>query len=923
MSPPGRLKTCRSGAMIESTPAECDARVKVVSFCTDRVHRFLPLQGPLAKDPTAQILHYLLSALAIWLTFSTLLVYLFTAVVARLNLFLVPSLLVMLLVALVLLRRGFLRAAGVVYLAGMLLYVTVIIVLTGGIRNAPGLVFYAALPISAAWLFGYRATLWMAGVCVSIPLVLTLFDLGGVNLHPFLPAKPLAAWSFLVMAILIAALPVALVLRTLRDALAESHRSEQVLATELDTAQRLRQVATQSITSAGMQALYDQILDTALTIVHADLASIQMLYPERGSGGELRLLGHRGFSPEAAKRWEWVSRDSRTTCGEALRTSRKITVADVRKCDFMAGSEDVKAFLEAGIHAAQSLPLVSRSGVLLGMVTAYWRQPHEQSESELRAWDILARLAGDVFERARADAVLSESQQRLASIYDTVRDVIFHLAVEPDGQFRFASVNAAFLRVTGLSAEAVIGRTVNEVIPEPSLTMVLGKYRQAIEGHTSVLWEETSDFPTGRLTGEVSLTPVFDNTGKCTHLVGSVHDITERKRAETALRRAQEQSFARQKLESVGTLAGGIAHDFNNLLGGVLAHAELALGELAAGSRPEDELKAIRNAAIRGSEIVRELMIYAGKDSEIRGLVDVSQIAKEMLELLRVSVSKHARLETDLGQHLPAVRTNAAQVRQIVMNLITNASEALGERDGVIRVTTRCVRVDPDSSTVMSGRLAHGDYLQLEVSDTGCGMSAETRARAFDPFFTTKSAGRGLGMAVVVGIVRSLGGEIHVDSEPGKGTKFQVLLPCGKAQAEATTDTMCGSEEFVHPSKECTVLIVEDEVPLRQAVVKKLRNSGFVVLEAPDGSAAIDLLKSNGDKIDVMLLDMTVPGTRSVEVVAEAAQTRPNIRVILTSAYSQEMVTAPLSTSQIRDFIRKPFQLGDLVETLRRASSAS
>jgi PAS domain S-box-containing protein len=199
----------------------------------------------------------------------------------------------------------------------------------------------------------------------------------------------------------------------------------------------------------------------------------------------------------------------------------------------MAGSEDVKAFLEAGIHAAQSLPLVSRSGVLLGMVTAYWRQSHEQSESELRAWDILARLAGDVFERARADAVLSESQQRLASIYDTVRDVIFHLAVEPDGQFRFASVNAAFLRVTGLSAEAVIGRTVNEVIPEPSLTMVLGKYRQAIEGHTSVLWEETSDFPTGRLTGEVSLTPVFDNTGKCTHLVGSVHDVTERKRAET------------------------------------------------------------------------------------------------------------------------------------------------------------------------------------------------------------------------------------------------------------------------------------------------------------------------------------------------------------------------------------------------------
>jgi two-component system, cell cycle sensor histidine kinase and response regulator CckA len=315
-------------------------------------------------------------------------------------------------------------------------------------------------------------------------------------------------------------------------------------------------------------------------------------------------------------------------------------------------------------------------------------------------------------------------------------------------------------------------------------------------------------------------------------------------------------------------------------------------------------------------------MIYAGKDSEIRGLVDVSQIAKEMLELLKVSVSKHARLETDLGQHLPAVRTNAAQIRQIVMNLVTNASEALGERDGVIRVTTRCVRVGSDSSATMSDRLADGDYLQLEVSDTGCGMTAETRARAFDPFFTTKSAGRGLGMAVVAGIVRSLGGEIHVDSQPGKGTKFQVLLPCTKAQAKATTDTLCGSEESMHPSMECTVLIVEDEVLLRQAVVRKLRNTGFVVLEAPDGSTAIDLLKTDGDKIDVMLLDMTIPGARSAEVVAEAAQNRPDIRVILTSAYSQEMVTAPLSTPQIRDFIRKPFQLRELVETLRRASSA-
>jgi hypothetical protein len=183
----------------------------------------------LGKDSTARILHALLLGLALWLTFSTAVVVLFTPVVVRLNFFLVPCLIAVLIVALVLLRLGHLRAASLVYLVGMWLYVTTIIVLTGGIRNAPGLVFYASLPISAAWLFGYRATLWIAGLCISATLALTLLDLGGVKLYPYLPAKPLAAWTFLVMAILVAAIPVAQVLKTLRDSLAQSQRTEAAL----------------------------------------------------------------------------------------------------------------------------------------------------------------------------------------------------------------------------------------------------------------------------------------------------------------------------------------------------------------------------------------------------------------------------------------------------------------------------------------------------------------------------------------------------------------------------------------------------------------------------------------------------------------------------------------------------------------------
>jgi two-component system cell cycle sensor histidine kinase/response regulator CckA len=390
-------------------------------------------------------------------------------------------------------------------------------------------------------------------------------------------------------------------------------------------------------------------------------------------------------------------------------------------------------------------------------------------------------------------------------------------------------------------------------------------------------------------------------------MFGACQDITD-------FRRAQQENLARQKLESIGTLASGIAHDFNNLLGGVVAQAELALSELAAGLHPEEELRAIRDGALRGSEIVRQLMVYAGKDSATVGLVNVSRIVEEMLQLLKISVSKHAVLETDLGQYLPAVRADAAQLRQIVLNLVTNASEAIGDRDGVIRVSTKWV--DGRASEITKG-LAEGDYLQLEVSDTGCGMSQETEARVFDPFFTTKSSGHGLGLAVVQGIVRSLGGACHIASEPAKGTIFQVFLPCARIPTDASSDPIPGSGEPVRPSQAITLLVVEDEDPLRLAVVKMLRQTGFEVLEATNGSAAIEILRTHRGKIDGILLDMTIPGASSYEVVDEAAQTRPDATVVLTSAYSEEMLTPPMSTPRICGFIRKPFRLDDLLQKLR------
>jgi PAS domain S-box-containing protein len=714
----------------------------------------------------------------------------------------------------------------------------------------------------------------------------------------------------------------------------ERRQSEQSLAMEIDAAERLQQVATRLITARGTESLFEEILDAAVAIMKSDFASIQMLFPERGAKGELGLIGHRGFNAEAAKRWEWVDPAMHTTCAEASRSGRRVVVSDVRNCAFLSGSADLDEYLSAGIHAVQSTPLISRSGVLLGMVSTHWRNPHELKVSEQRGIDILARLAADLIERSRAEEILSESEARttrelterkrvegaLRESEERFRRVFEEgpLGVALQGpDHRFLKVNHALCQMMGYSAAELVQMSFVDIthpedvqsdlkLADRLLRREMPSYRiqkRYVTKDGQILW--------------VNLTKslIVDNDGAPLYGITMVEDITE-------VKRTQQEAIARQKLESLGTLASGIAHDFNNLLGAIHAQAELAQSELDGGSPCREELQSIRDVATRGSEIVRQLMIYAGKETEVDELVSLTGIVKEMLPLLKVSLSKHAILTTELSPDLPVTRASAGQLRQVVMNLVINASDAIGDRDGAIRVIAR--RMNPRGGEVAVPETApEGDYIALEVSDTGCGMSPEIQVRVFDPFFSTKSTGRGLGLAVVSGIVRSLGGEIHVTSEYGKGTTFQILLPCAENEAKPSNASMSDCGESINRSEESTVLVVEDEPVLRSAIVRKLRKTGLVVLEASNGSDAISLLRSNADQIDVMLLDMTIPGASSTEVILEVAQTRPDISILLTSAYSQQTLPVSSNASQICGFLRKPFQLEDLVKSIRRVSSAA
>jgi PAS domain S-box-containing protein len=386
---------------------------------------------------------------------------------------------------------------------------------------------------------------------------------------------------------------------------------------------------------------------------------------------------------------------------------------------------------------------------------------------------VISQLIGatqDITEQVKARETVRESEarlksaERLANVGHWDWDLNSNEVIWSDGTFRIFGRSRDYKP----SYEDLLRATIPE--DRARLNQVV---TSSLAENSGFVVEFTITRPDGELRSVRSISEVSldEERGLPVRMFGTVQDITDE-------RRAEEASIAKQKWESLGRLAGGVAHDFNNLLGSALSQAELASAEIASGSNPEVQLQAIRDVAVRGSEIVHQLMVYAGKESTPVSLVDVSRVVEEMVQLLKVSVSKYAMLEMSLAKDLPAIPTNAAQIRQVVMNLVTNASEAIGDRTGVIRVGTEYVKARRGPSGAFSDHLADADYILLEVSDTGSGMSPETQAKVFEPFFTTKSTGHGLGLATVDGIVRNLRGKIHLTSEQGKGTTFRILLPC-------------------------------------------------------------------------------------------------------------------------------------------------
>ncbi|HTM45391.1 MAG TPA: ATP-binding protein, partial [Polyangiaceae bacterium] len=356
----------------------------------------------------------------------------------------------------------------------------------------------------------------------------------------------------------------------------------------------------------------------------------------------------------------------------------------------------------------------------------------------------------------------------LAHIHDTVSDVIFYLAVEPGEQFRFLSINPAFVTATGLTAERVVGRLVQDVIPAQSLDKVLSNYRKAIAQNRTVRWLEVSPYPTGTRHGEVSISPIFSADGVCTNLIGTVHDVTEQYQA-------QERIFHAQRLESLGTLVSGLAHDFNNILMVVSGNAGLAQLHKDPAKQLE-ALQQIENASAHGTALIKQLLIFSRRQQAPRGVAALAPLVEETLALAQATLPKNIDVQTAFDHGVPAILADATQVHQVVLNLITNATQAMAQ-GGTLTLKVEGRTLDAGSAQPLN--VPPGTYAKLTVRDTGTGMSDATLQHIFDPFFTTKEpgVGTGLGLAVVHGIVKSHHGAVTVRSAPGQGSEFNVYFP--------------------------------------------------------------------------------------------------------------------------------------------------
>jgi two-component system cell cycle sensor histidine kinase/response regulator CckA len=515
----------------------------------------------------------------------------------------------------------------------------------------------------------------------------------------------------------------------------------------------------------------------------------------------------------------------------------------------------------------------------------------------------------DITARRQVESELLASQKELTTVLAHAPVILF--AVDVAGTFTLCE--GAGLAAIGRQPGEAVGLSVfDRYAARPD---ILGDIRRALAGETFTTQREINGS-----VFETRCTPQREPDGRIGGMIGLAIDISDRLAVAREREKIEGKLLEVQKLESLGVLAGGVAHDFNNLLTAIMGNANLARLALPPASAAAANLSQIEQASQLAAGLCQQLLAYAGRGRLDPRPLDLNALVRETTELLRLSAGSHAQIRFTLAPDLPGILADAAQIRQVLLNLVQNAAEAAGRREGLIEVTTRVTTVDEawlaEAST--GQQLAPGPYVCLEIADNGPGLDRATRARIFDPFFSTKGSGRGLGLAAALGILRSHHGALHVASEPGRGAKFTLAFPIHESPPALEPARTAAPARNWRGSG--TVLIVDDEESVRATAAQMIAFYGFTVKQAESGQQAIEFLRQRGSRFDLVLLDLTMPGMDGYATFTALRQLQPEQCIVVFSGYSAQDAKQRFAGQNLNGFLQKPFSVDSLREALRSAT---
>ena len=568
-------------------------------------------------------------------------------------------------------------------------------------------------------------------------------------------------------------------------------------------------------------------------------------------------------------------------------------------------SEQVRNFGETGVTTRS----MTAPGALTALRASGEEFPIEATISHVQVagQKLYTVILRDITERKRAQKTLSESEARFRSIYEQAAVGIEQVSLDN----RLLMVNAALCRMLGYEESELLGKKISEITNPSDYASELKLFATQIGQNQSYEVEKRYLHRDGSLVWVLVTSSIVRNSaGEPQYRISVVQNLTERKRTEDQLKQSL-------KMDAIGRLAGGVAHDFNTLLNVILGYSELLLSELSEDDAHRERVTQIKNSCEAGAMLTRQLLAFSRKQGTNAEVLDLREIASKMTPILGRLLRDDVVLTVSCSTQPCPVNVDPGQIQQLIMNLISNAADAMPE-GGRINIDVKDFKVD-ETYLRQHPNLSAGTYAVMTISDTGVGMSAQTTAHIFEPFFTTKDVGKGtgLGLSTVYGIVKRSGGDISVYSEPGAGTVFKVLLPFSVERQQQPSSSEVPQPQFRGGTGQ-TILLVEDSDALREMTSVILTRSGYSVLQAADGVAALEISESHPGTIHLVLTDVVMPRMRGPALAAQIVKQRPGIAVVFMSGYTEEVI-AQVDGFYGFSLVEKPFTAAALLRAIQRA----